>query len=90
MEQLLNILQALPTLFGHVPRPAKQLIATGFAIEILLLTLLVTVSFAAGGDPFLQQPARYIKLATMCAAAIVALFVALWSLFLTLRNLDAP
>ena len=90
MEQLLNILRALPTLFGHVPRPARQLIATGFAAEFLLLTLLVTVSFAAGDDPFLQRPARYIKIATMCIAAIVALFVTLWSLLLTLRNLDAP
>ncbi|MDE2788672.1 MAG: hypothetical protein OXL37_18730 [Chloroflexota bacterium] len=90
MEELLNVLRALPSLFGHVPLPARRLIATEFAVEILLFTLLVTVSFATGDDPFLRQPARYIKLATMCAAAIVALFVAAWSLFLTLQNRDVP
>ena len=90
MEELLNVLRALPSLFGHVPLPARRLIATGFAVEILLFTLLLTISFAAGNDPFLQQPARYIKLATMCVAAIVALFVTVWSLFLTLQNRDAP
>ena len=90
MEQLLDILRALSILFGYVPRPARRLIATGFAVEVLLFTLLVTVSFAAGDDPFLQRPARYIKLATMCAVALVALCVSVWSLFLTLRSRDAP
>ena len=90
MEQLLDILRTLPSLFGHVPRPARRLIATGIAVEVLLFILLVMVSFAAGNDPFLQQPARHIKLATMCVAALVALCVSIWSLFLTLQSRDAP
>ena len=90
MDQLLDILRTFPVLFRYIPRPARRLIATGFAVEILLFTLLLTVSFAAGDDPYLQQPARYIKLATMCVAALVALCVSVWALFLTLRSRDAP
>lgn len=39
MERLLDILRALPSRFGYVPGPARWLIATGIAIEVLLFIL---------------------------------------------------
>ena len=65
----------------------------GFVFSFLLLLLLamsvVIIELAAGNDPHLQRPARYMKLVLMCLSALAPLaFIVLAALLFLRRRSD--